>query len=197
MTQEKQPSLLKGTLVYGLIVGLGVVVVSLVLYFIGKSLETWSGIVSTLVFVGLIVIGLVLFKKEYTDGFIKYGRVVVAGLLIALFSGIILSVQTYALFKFDESYLQDTKYFAIEQINKRLDKMDLKYQERFSDEQYEMVEERMDEQREKAIDRIKDQSAFALSFPGIFNYLFLGVLTALITGIFIRKNPPEGPEIIQ
>jgi K+ transporter len=197
MEQEAKPSIVRGTLVYGLIVGLSMVVVSMVLYFVDKSLETWSGVLTTLLFMGLIALSLILFKREYTDGYIKYGRVVVGGLLISVFAGFILVLQSYALFKFDDSYLQDTKYFAIEQVNKRIDKMDLKYQERLSDDEYAMFEDRMEDGRQQAIDKIKDRSAFAFSFPGLFNYLLLGVVAALITGIFIRKNPPEGPEIVQ
>jgi len=195
MEQENKPSMLKGTLIYGAIVGLVSVIVSLILYFVDLSLEKWTGWLSLGIMVVMIVVTLIMYKNEYGKGFIKYGQVVLVGFLISIFAGILSVVQTFAVFKIDESYLQDTKYFAIEEINKRIDKMDLRYQERLSDDDYDVFSERMEEGREAAIEKVKERSAFAFAFPGFFNFVFMGVIISLLAGIVIRKNPPEGPEI--
>lgn len=189
MEEQAKIPVFKASLIYGAIVGLATIVFSVLLYFIGQSLETWAMIASIILFVGLLVGALVLLRKEYGKGFISYGRVVLAGLLISLFASILSSGYSYAIYSMDESYFQDTKYAAIDKVVKQFDKMDARYQEKMSDEQYEMFEKEFEKQKKKQISKIKDRSAGSFAFSGIFNIVFMGVIIALIAGIFIKKVP--------
>ena len=47
----------------------------------------------------------------------------------------------------------------------------------------------MKKQKKKAIKKIKERSVGFFAFSGIFNFVFLGVLIALLAGIFIKKEP--------
>lgn len=189
MEETPKIPLFKASLIYGAIVGLANIVIGLILYFIGQSLETWAMIFGTLVGVGLLVGALIFLKKEYGKGFISFGQVVWGAVLISLVTSILTAAYTFALFEADKSYLQDIKYFTIERIDKQMDKMDTRYQERLSDEQYEAVEKQMKIQRKKQIDKIKDRSSGSFALGNIFNQVFLGLIIGLITGGFIKKKP--------
>lgn len=189
MEEQTKVPVFKGSLIYGVIVGAVSIIIALVLYFIGQSLETWAGIASMVIFVVLIVGSLILFKREYGKGFATYGQLVLVSFIVGLVAAVLSSLFTFALYSMDEAYLQDTKYAAIERIDKQMDKMSARYQERFSDEQYEMVEQRMKEQRKKQIDKLEERSPFRLAMSGVFGTIILSVIIGLIAAIFIRKNP--------
>jgi membrane-bound ClpP family serine protease len=189
MEEQTKVPVFKGALIYGIIVGAVSIVVALILYFIGQSLETWAGIASTAIFLLLIIGSLIMFKKEYGNGFATYGQLVLVSFIVGLVAAILSSLFTLTLYTMDEAYLQDTKYAAIDRIDKQLDKMSARYQERFSDEQYEMVEERMKEQRKKGIDKIEEQSPLRLAMSGVFGMVIVSVIIGLIAAIFIRKKP--------
>src|SRR6056297_575471 len=158
MEEQTNVPVFKGALTYGAIVGAVSIVIALIFYFIGQSLETWAAIASMVIFFLLIIGALIMFKKEYGKGYATYGQLVLVSFIVGLVAAIMSSLFTFALYKIDEGYLQDTRYAAIERVDKQIDKMSARYQERFSDEQYEMVEQRMKEQRKKGIDKIEEQS---------------------------------------
>ena len=189
MEEQVKVPVFKASLIYGVILGLASIVLSLLLYFIGQTFELWALILSPIIFVGLLVLLLIMLRKEYGKGFISYGRVVLASFLISLVAALLSTVYTFAIYEFDESYLQDTKYYAIDQIEKRLDKMDERYQKRLSDEQYERVESELKKAKKKSIEKVNKRSTGGYALGGIFNLVFLGVLIGLIAGIFIKKNP--------
>lgn len=191
MEEQKKVPVFKASLIYGAIVGLASIVFGLILYFIGQSLETWAMIASTALFVVLIVVSLIMYKKEYGQGFAKFGRLVLVSFLVGLVASILSSLFTFALYEMDEGYLQDTKYFAIEKMDAQMEKADAKYQERLSDDQYDIFEKRMKSQRKKQVNKIEKRSPFVLAFSGVFSMVFLAVITGLIAGIFIKKKPEE------
>ena len=191
MEEEKKVPVFKASLIYGAIVGLASIVLALIFYFIGQSLETWSMIVSIIIFIGLIIGSLVMYRKEYGGGFVSFGRLVLVSFIVGLVASVLSSAFTYALYEMDEGYLQDTKYYAIEKMDKQMEKMDARYQEKMSDDQYDMFEREMKKQRKKQVKKIEERSAFALSFGGIIGMVFIAVITGLIAGIFIRKDPEK------
>jgi len=189
MEEQANVPVFKGALVYGLIVGALAIVIAMIFYFTGQSLETWAGIASMVIFFVLIIGALIMFRKEYGKGYATYGQLVFVSFIVGLVAAIMSSLFTFALYKIDEGYLQDTRYAAIERVDKQIDKMIARYQERFSDEQYEMVEQRMKEQRKKGIDRIEEQSPLGLAMSGLIGTVVISVIIGLIAAIFIRKKP--------
>lgn len=189
MEEQTNVPVFKGSLIYGVIVGAVSIIIALIFYFIGQSLETWAAIASMVIFFALIIGALIFFKKEYGKGYATYGQLVLVSFIVGLVAAILSSLFTFTLYSIDKAYLQDTKYSAIERIDKQIDKMSARYQERFSDEQYEMVEQRMKEQRKKGIDKIEERTPLRLAMSGIFGTVILSVIIGLIAAIFIRKNP--------
>jgi len=189
MEEQTNVPVFKGSLIYGVIVGAVSIIIALIFYFIGQSLETWAAIASMVIFFLLIIGSLILFKREYGKGYATYGQLVLVSFIVGLVASILSSLFTFALYTMDEGYLQDTKYAAIERIDKQMDKMSARYQERFSDEQYEAVEQRMKEQRKKSIDKLEERSPLRLAMSGLFGTVIISVIIGLIAAIFIRKNP--------
>lgn len=189
MEEQTNVPVFKGSLIYGVIVGAVSIIIALIFYFIGQSLETWAAIASMVIFFVLIIGSLMLFKREYGKGYATYGQLVLVSFIVGLVASILSSLFTFALYTMDEGYLQDTKYAAIERIDKQMDKMSARYQERFSDEQYEAVEQRMKEQRKKSIDKLEERSPLRLAMSGLFGTVIISVIIGLLAAIFIRKNP--------
>ncbi len=191
MENQEKVTVLKPALVYGAIVGLATIVVSLILYFVDQSFEKWAIVLGSVVSYGLILLTLVLYRSEYAREVLNYGRVVGLSLLIGLVAGLLTSIYTFSVYSADESYLQDTKYFAIEKMDDRLAKTDAKYQEKLSDDQYEMFENTMDETRKKAVERIMNTSPAKFALQSFISFLFSSLLIGLIAGIFLRRKPRE------
>ncbi len=189
MEEQEIVPVFKASLIYGVIVGLASIVFGLILYFVGQSLETWAMIASTVLFVVLIVVSLIMFKNEYGKGFARFGRLVLVSFLVGLVASILSALFSFALFEIDKGFLQDTKYFAIEKMDKQFDKMDARYQEKLPDDQYDRFESQMNKQRKKQVQKIEKRSSFSLAFGGVFSMVFLAVITGLIAGIFLKKEP--------
>ncbi len=192
--QEKVP-VMKPALVYGAIVGLATIVVSLLLYFIDQSFEKWALILGSVVSYGLILLTLVLYRSEYAREVLSYGRVVGMSLMIGLVAGLLTSIYTFSVYSADESYLQDTKYYAIEKMDERLAKTDAKYQEKLSDDQYESFENTMEASRKKAMERIMKSSPVKFAVQSFTSFIFASLLIGLVGGIFLRRKIREPQQI--
>lgn len=190
MEENAKVPVFKASLIYGAIVGIISGLIALILYFINQSLKDWAMVASPIIFVLLVVGSLILFRKEYGKGYAKFGQLVLVSFIIGIVSGIISSTFTFALYEMDEGYLQDVKYFSIEKIDERMDKMDQKYQEKLSADQYDRVEQQMKEQRKKAIRKLEDRSSSSFAYSGIIGLVFMSVIVGLLAGIFIKKEPP-------
>jgi Zn-dependent protease with chaperone function len=195
MDEQTKIPVFKGALIYGLIVGLATIVFGLLLYFMDQSLETWAMIASPIIFLILIVGSLIMFKKEYGNGYAPYGKLVLVSLIVGIVASILTAIYSFAIYEMDDAYLQDTKYFAIEKIDEQFDKTDARLQERMSDSEYDTIESRLRQQRKRQINKIKDRTPASFALGGIFNTIFMAVLIGLIAGIFIKKKfVPVVPE---
>lgn len=188
MDEQTKTPVLKPALIYGAIVGLASVVINLIFYFIGQSFEKWAMILSSIVSIGLLVLTLILYRAEYAKTVLSYGSVVLIALLIGFFSSVLTGAYTYAIYSIDDGYLQDMKYYALDKVDERMDKMDAKYQEKLSDDQYEAFESKMDAGRKKAVKKIKDGKPITYARQTIVSSVFLALLIGLIAGIFLRRK---------
>lgn len=84
---------------YGAILGLINVIIYLMFYFGGASVEsrypTYIGYVVDII---VIVFGVKAYRDQYCEGFITYGKSLGTGVLIGLFSGIISAIFTVLMF---------------------------------------------------------------------------------------------------
>lgn len=190
MEENGKVPVLKASLIYGAIVGLVIGVISVILYFIGQSLEDWARYLTLALILVLNIGSLVMFKKEYGKGYATFGQLLAVAMIVGITSSIITSTFSFLLFQIDESYLQDIKYEAVEEIDKRMEKQDLKFQERYSADQYDAVADRLESQHEKMVDKTMARSAFATSYLGVINSIFFSFFIGLIAGLILKKKPP-------
>ena len=103
---EKQtPTLLHQSMIYGLYLGLALVVYSLILYLASLSFNTS---LNSLVYL-FIAVGLFLSLKHYRDqingGVLAFGSGMKLGILISIFAGFLSGVFSYVLFLMDPSLI--------------------------------------------------------------------------------------------
>lgn len=193
MEEQTKIPVFKASLIYGAIIGVAMIVFNLLLYFTEQSLKTWAMIVSPVLYAGLLVMVLIMFRNEYGKGYAPFGRLVLLSLLVGVVASVFSAGYTVAIYEADDAYLQDVKYFAIDKIDKQYDKMDARFQERYSDDEYEMIEDRMMKTRKKSIKKIQEREPASFALLAIPNSIFMTVLIGLIAGIFIKKD--NGPII--
>jgi uncharacterized membrane protein len=171
VAMEEQPKVspMKTSMRYGLIGGLVMVVISLLLYLLNLHEITWLSTVVMLGVLGVFIyLGLVEHRDKDLGGYMKYGRGVGTGTLIAVFMGIIGAVYLYIFLSFiDQSVITDA-------LNKTREAM---------------VEKDMsDEDIEQAL-RFTGMfmTPWAMAIMSIFGYAFYGVIEALIISIVVKK----------
>lgn len=190
MEESEKAPVFKASLVYGAVIGVIIGLISLVLYFIDQSQKDWVMVVTTVIFIFLVVGALIMFRKDYGQGYAKFGHLVMVSFIVGIVSGFISSTFTFALYEMDEVFLQDTKDYAIEQMDERMEKMDIRYQEKLSSDQYDRVEQQMKVQRKRVENKLEDRSSAAFAYSGLFGTVLMSVVIGLIAGIFIKKEPP-------
>ncbi|HEX2394366.1 MAG TPA: DUF4199 domain-containing protein [Bacteroidales bacterium] len=91
---EKKPTLLQHTLIYGAILGIVSIIISLVMYIAGympvniKS-TILTGLISIAISIIFVSYGIKSYRDKVLDGSISYGQAFVVGLLIIVFSALL------------------------------------------------------------------------------------------------------------
>jgi hypothetical protein len=167
--EEKAPSAGQSALNYGLLIAVALIVIHLVLYLIGQVQETAGMIISTLAFVAAIVIAQLDYRNKKLGGFITYGKAVKIGFLSILFASIIVAIYMFIYHSYiNPGEMLQTKQDAIQDI-------------------YNMG---LDPETEAQSIRMQDQihTPLVYAIGTIFGYALMGIIVALITSIFIKKE---------
>jgi uncharacterized membrane protein len=169
MEEQPRVSPFNTAMRYGLIGGLVMVVISLLLYLLNLQEITWLSTVVMLGVLGVFIyLGLVNHRDNDLGGYMKYGRGVGTGTLIAVFMGIIGAVYLYIFLSFiDQSVITQAMNEAREALVER----------GMSDDEIEQA--------------LKISGMFmqpwAMAIMSIFAYAFYGVIEALIISIVVKK----------
>ena len=156
---------------FGLISGLIAITISLIAYFLGKSVNP-GALLSTLSFllpVILIVIGIKKFKTQ-NKGFLKWAEAIKIGIGIALIWGLLALIFQYVLETYIDPSLIDDK---IEVVRESLENWGM---------DDDVIEEELNKQKNKS-------PLFGISM-GLLLFTFIGFVVSAITGA-ILKNTPE------
>lgn len=186
MDNQEKPKVLVPALIFGAVIGLAMIVLTLVFYFLDLSFKTWAGILIMVVLIALVVYALVAYKKEQGKGFASFGRLVLMSFLFALISMVIFIPFNLALYSFDKEFFEQTKYESEIRVNKMMDRQLMRNED---NPNFGAIESRVESQRSKAIDRLDAASPFDMARQGLGMFLFIGVLTGLIAGAIIKKDP--------
>ncbi|MDD4604260.1 MAG: DUF4199 domain-containing protein [Bacteroidales bacterium] len=94
MEEKKRTTTTQG-LYYGLITGIGLILLSLILYIAGLYMNKGLSSISYLFLIGGMVYGTIDYRKKYLNGYISYGKAFTQCFLIGLFAGLLAAIFTY------------------------------------------------------------------------------------------------------
>ncbi len=171
---EKNTNIWKNAMNWGIILGIVLSIYSLIIYFLGATLENWAAYPSYLIMIGGIVYATIQYRDNMLDGSITYGKALGFGTLVMLFAGIILAVYSYILYEFIDTDL----------VTRILEKAE-----------EEMVNKGLpDDQIEMAIQmQSKFMKPWLISLMSIFGSVFAGFIISLFTSIFLKKEKIDNP----
>jgi len=118
MEEQVKGHFWKQALIYGAILGIVSVFISLVFYFIGMSMASWTNWVNMLVSLVLLVYLMIQYRNVHLGGYASFGQIFVMVLVAAgILSTIIGVLYQYVLFTFiDPGLLDQAKIAAEERI---------------------------------------------------------------------------------
>ena len=118
MEEQAKVPFWKPALIYGLILGLVSVFLSLVFYFIGMATKNWTNWVSWLVSIVLLVYLMIQYRKNYLGGYASFGQIFLMVLVSAgIVSTIITVLYNYLLFTYiDTGLVEQIRIIAEERI---------------------------------------------------------------------------------
>jgi len=172
-TGKQENTYLKSTMTYGLVTGLVLIVYTLLLYSTNNLIDQnfFLGIINYLILIGGIVIGTRSYRDQFLEGYISYSKALGYGVVISVFTGIIVGIFTYLLYAVIDPGLleQSMKIFEEEMLNQGM-----------SPDQVETFTEM---QR-------KIRSPFMMLISSVLSYALLGFIFSLITSAFLKKDKP-------
>jgi cation transport ATPase len=118
MEEKVKAPFWKPALMYGAILGIVSVFISLVFYFLGMTTKNWTNWINMLVSLVLLVYLMRQYRKEYLGGYATFGQIFVMVLVSAgIVATIISTLYTYLLFTvIDPGLLEQTRIVAQEKI---------------------------------------------------------------------------------
>jgi hypothetical protein len=172
----QKPSAGLSALVYGLLLSVVMIVAYLLLYLLDYN----KSAVATIIPILLLVAGVALASADYRNkklgGFISYGKAVKIGFLTVLFAAFVIAVYTFV-------YHSAINPGELNQLKK--DSILAIYN--------------MDLEPEKEAQAVQMQkyifNPLTFSVISIFSLAFFGIIIALITSIFIKRDQPAGYSI--
>ncbi len=169
--EDKSSSMSKYAMTYGAIVGLILVVYSVLLYLAGLTFNRKLGIIQYIIlFVG-IYMGTKAYRDKALGGYIKYGKALLFGTIIAVFVGIITVFFNFIMLRYIDPGLID-KYMAV-------------MEESFQNSRL-IAADQMDEM----LERSRESMTAVWSLPiQVFVFSLFGFVFSLISSAFLKKNP--------
>ncbi|HER09408.1 MAG TPA: DUF4199 domain-containing protein [Bacteroides sp.] len=117
MEEKIKRPFLKPALIYGTILGVVGILLSLIFYFLDLTFKSWTQWLSLAVGIVVLTYCLIAYRKEYMGGFASYGRLFLMALAIGFTASVIGAVFTYILYAFiDPELLEKSRIVAQEAI---------------------------------------------------------------------------------
>ncbi|SRR6056297_371796 len=176
MEQQAKNKQFRAALIYGAILGLVSVFLSVIFHVMGLTMETWTGIVSFVVTIGVITYCLYAYRQEYMGGFAGYGQLVLMTVYISIVSSVIVTIYNFIFFTYiDPEATQKMFNMVYERMlnNPRIP-------EDMIDGMMEQMEKRFTKNR--------------IILQGFLGGIFTPLIVGLIASAFIKKEPEAGPE---
>lgn len=170
--EEQKSSLFKNALNWGVIMGIVLVIYSLIMWFIGLSLEKWTNWLSYLFVVVILILATINYRDKVLGGFMSYGQALGFGILVILIGVVISSIYNYIFMTFIDPEI----------INKML---------AMQEEEF-LKSGLTDDQIDRTMEMTKKfMTPLVISIMVIPVSVFFGFIITLITSIFLKKEKPE------
>ena len=171
--EEKTKSAVNASMVYGALLALALIVFSLLLYILDLSANRSVAWLQYAVILAGIIVAQFHFRKNYSAGFLSFGKAFTLGFLTVLFSAIIFAVYNYIFLKYiDPGVLEEAFAKAEQEMEQRGG----------------MSEVEMD----KALSLMeKFRSPLMAAVSGIFMNVIIGLILSLVGAVITRKENPD------
>ena len=167
--EDIKPSAGQSALYYGLLLAVVFILVHLVLYLVDQNKETAGIVVSMIIFIAGVVVVQLDYRNKKCGGFLSYGRAVKIGFLSVLFASFMVAVYMFVYLSYiNPGEMLQARTDAIQDI-------------------YNMG---MDPEGEAQAVKIQEfvHTPIVYALFTILGYAFMGIIAALITSIFIKKD---------
>lgn len=173
--ETQQASLKKIALNYGVLLALLSIVLQVISYVLDAHIDRpwWLSVLQLLISVSVIVYGIKSFKTE-NAGFLTLGQALKTGVAISLIAGIIAVIFNYIFMNFiDPDFIEKTMQFSREQM--------------IADNPN-LTQQQIDNAMEISA---KFMSPWIMSAFAIIATLFFGFIISLVSGLIMKKEPPQ------
>lgn len=166
---EQKSTFWRTAMIYGLYIGVILMLYSVILYVTGQTQNKTLGYLSFILYPVCIILAQINYRDKELGGFISYSQALGFGVAVMFFSGILTALYTIILYSFIDPGLID---------------------------QIKMMQEEAMLQKGMSEDQIEAAMAISgkmftpgwLSIMGMFGSVLIGTLIALITSIWIKKE---------
>lgn len=161
--------MVKPAFYYGLLTAIGLVLLTLIIYFLDLMEAKWVSWVGYLILIAGVVIGTKAYRDEVRGGFISYGSALGFGTLSMVFAALIASAFTYLFYVFiAPDAIEKLKFLAEERA--------LEASPNLGHDELQMIR--------------RFVSPALIAITTVFSYAFVGFVISLITSAFLKKNDP-------
>jgi hypothetical protein len=166
---QNSTGMVKPAFYYGLLTAIGLILLTLIIYFADLLEAKWVSWVGYLILIAGVVIGTRAYRDEVRGGFINYGTALGFGTLSMFFAALIASVFTYLFYVFiAPDALAKMKILAEVRA--------LEANPNLTDQELDMI--------------LRFISPTLMAITTVFSYTFFGFVISLITSAFLKKNDP-------
>lgn len=165
----------KGALGYGALVAVAIIVYSLILFLLDLDTNQYLNYVSYVILLIGIYLASLNFREKYQGGSITYGKAVGVGFFTALVASVIVAIYTFV-------------YFTA--INPGA------YEEAMMIAEQQLVERGMTDTEIEQSLKVAEmfQSPWISAVFALLGNVIIGVILALITSIFVKREAPQTEE---
>jgi hypothetical protein len=166
---EQKVNVWKANLTNGLILALAGITISLLMYFLNLLFNQTLGYVTMLIQIVVLFFLVKSYRDTFTYGHITYGQALGAGIVINIYSALIMVLFTYILYTFIDPGLTAKKLAFVEEM---------------------MLKKGTPQASVDIVMKMQEKLSKPLisSIINLFSFLLIGTIYSLIIGIFVKKE---------
>lgn len=168
--EKKKVSFAGSSFTHGLLTGVGLIVLTLLIYLLDLMAIRWLSYFSYAILIAGIIYGTIQFRNEKPGGYISYGKALGYGTLVSVFAALIFGVFVYLFYSvIAPDALERVKAIAAENI--------IEANPEITDQQLDMM--------------LRFTTPLLMFITTIFSLSFIGFVFSLVTAAFLKRKDPE------